>query len=230
MVSSNQRIINWNNSIPVIEKPKRQVINGKRHYIINNGEDKIAYPSVTTVLGCRGKAFLADWRKRVGDKEAKKITSQAAKKGTNMHNICESYLRNQQPSAKDMVPMAKFEFASIREYFDKIDNVYAVENVLWSHKLKMAGAVDCIAEYDGILSIIDFKTSRKYKRKEWITNYFAQTTAYAIMANERYGIVPKQLVIMIGNVQGGQVFVEKPQNYYDYLMESKRMYMNGESD
>ena len=155
------------------------------------------YPSVTTVIGHSKKESIIKWRKRVGEEEANKISTRASIRGNKCHKLCELYLSNESISKYKDDALSMGLFYQIKPYLDSIDNIHALEEPLSSSLLKMAGRVDCIAEYNGELAIIDFKTSTKYKREEWIHDYFAQETAYAIMFQELTGLAPKKLVTII---------------------------------
>ena len=144
---------------------------GKRYYLTPDGHK---LPSVTTVVGAQKKQAIMEWRKRVGEEEANRISKQATSRGTNVHTICENYLNNKQDYMKGIMPDAVEFFLTIKPYLNNINNIHYQEQALWSTQLGLAGRVDCIAEYDGELSIIDFKTSRQPKPREWIDGYFVQ--------------------------------------------------------
>jgi genome maintenance exonuclease 1 len=136
---------------------------------------------------------IAEWRKRVGNEEANKISGRASARGTRIHSLCEAYLRNEQcePDIFD-----KELFGSISQWLEDIDNIHALEDPLYSDYLEVAGTVDCIGEFQGKLSVIDFKTSSKPKDRDDIHNYFMQTAAYAVAFEERTGIPIGRLVII----------------------------------
>ena len=187
-----------------IPKLKRVDSPEGRKYETPSGE---AYPSVTTVLSKHKAGFIQEWRNRVGHEEANKISAKASKRGTAIHSLCESYLiaGECEPGMFD-----KEVFESIRPHLDKIDNIHCLETQLYSHHLQVAGTVDCIAEYEGQLCVIDFKTSRKPKKREWIEDYFMQTAAYAVMFEELTGInVPRTLIIMAVDDHEPLIFKEK---------------------
>jgi len=169
--------------------------------------DGTSYPSVTTVIGHSKKKSIMEWRKRVGEEEANKISKRASTRGNKCHKLCELYLENKSISKYSDDPLSMGLFYQIKPYLDSINNIHALESSLCSNVLKLAGRVDCIAEYKGELAIIDFKTSTKEKREEWIHDYFAQETAYAIMFQELTGLMPKKLVTIIACETGTpQVF------------------------
>jgi len=167
------------------------------------------FPSVTTVVGWKKNQFFAEWRKN-NPKEAVRTRN----RGTKLHSLIESYLLNAPEFNKDKDPYTLDLFNQIQENIDKIDNIRSIEGFLWSKPLRMAGRSDCIAEYEGVLSVIDFKGSTKPKRKEDIHSYFLQATAYAVMWEERTGEKIPQIVILISCDDGTtQVFVEQPRHY-----------------
>ena len=178
---------------------------GRRYFVEGN-----AYPSVTTVIGEKKKKSIMEWRRKVGEEEANAISKRATTRGNKCHKLAEDYLSNK-PLDKyrdDVLSLGLFH--QIRPYIDKINNIHALEESLYSHTLKLAGRVDCIAEYDNELAIIDFKTSTKFKREEWVQDYFSQETAYAIMFQELTGLKVKQIVTIIAVETGTpQVFVKK---------------------
>ena len=171
------------------------------------------YPSVTTVVGFEKAHFFAKWR-RENPVEAKRTTD----RGNVLHLACENYLNNEEVG--ELAPNEAMLFANMKRSLHRIDNVRAQEVPLWSHTLKLAGRVDCVAEFDGKLSIIDFKGSTRRKSPSNITNYFCQATAYSIMWNEMMGEEIDQIVILISSEDGAnQVFVKQP---VDYVRELKR--------
>ena len=140
--------------IPKIES--QTFPDGKRYYVTPEGKK---LPSVTTVVGAQKKQSILEWRKRVGEEVANKISKKATSRGTNLHSICENYLNNNLDYYKGVMPDALEMFKSIRPHLDRINNIHYLEQSMWSKQLQLAGRVDCIAEYEGVLSIIDFKTS-----------------------------------------------------------------------
>lgn len=188
--------------------------------------DGNAYPSVTTVLGSMKKDGIDQWRKRVGDEEADKIMRQAATRGTAVHQLAEDYLNNKPDWDKGAMPANLFSFNQIKPILDRhVNRIWYQEAPLYSDKLRTAGRVDCIAEYDGELSIIDFKTSRKPKKKEWIEGYFLQASFYAGAFYERTGLAAKKAVIII-TVDGSdpQVFTVRPHDYLQKFIQVRRQY------
>lgn len=198
-----------------IELPSltRKTTEAGRRYFTPEGN---AYPSITTVLGILSKEGILAWRARVGEEEANKISRQAAGRGTAVHKLAEDYIDNKEDWRGKQMPANLNTFNDLRQVIDgRLDNVWMQEVFLYSDKLKTAGQVDCIAEYDGQLSIIDFKTSRKPKKEEWIEGYFIQACFYAAAFLERTGVAIKQAVILIA-VDGHEAQVFKV-NTFDYL-------------
>ena len=184
------------------------------------------YPSITTVLSILSEDGIRAWRQRVGEEEANRISSRAANRGTAVHTITERYINNEVDYAKDFMPNIIGNFTDLKSILDeRLDNIRAQEVPLYSDHLRVAGRVDCVGEFDGILSIVDFKTSRKLKKKQWISNYFAQEAAYAIMWEERTGEPITQLVtlITVDNEQP-QVFIEHRDNWTDLLLKTRDEY------
>ena len=195
-------------SFPILKATTTQ--QGRRYLV-----DGMMWPSVTTVIGHSKKKSIMEWRNRVGEEEANAISKRASTRGNKCHKLCELYLENKSISKYKDDPLSMGLFYQIKPYLDSIDNIHALEEPLSSSLLKMAGRVDCIAEYNGELAIIDFKTSTKYKREEWIHDYFAQETAYAIMFQELTGLIPKKLVTIIACETGEpQIFEIYDTNKY----------------
>ena len=186
------------------------------------------YPSVTTVMSYHTKEAIKAWRERVGEEEANKISNQSATRGTKIHDLCENVLLNNDIDTSNLSLLDKQMWDSFYPVvLDPlmINNIHALEDPLYSDHLRMAGRVDCIAEWEGKLSVIDFKTSRKAKKKEWIDNYFMQCTSYAIMFEEMTGIPVPQIVVAIAvEEEQPQIFVEKRDNYAEQLLELRLDY------
>jgi genome maintenance exonuclease 1 len=166
------------------------------------------------------------WRERVGEEEANKISTQAATRGTAVHQLAEDYLNNKEDWSKGSMPSNLFAFNQIKTILDKrVNNIWAQEVPLYSDKFMIAGRVDCIAEFDGELTIIDFKTSRKPKKAEWIQNYFLQAAFYAAAFYERTGVAIKKFAIII-TVDGDdpQVFTGNTHDYLRELLEVRTEY------
>ena len=190
-----------------------QNIEGKRFYVTPEGNK---YPSITTVLSGRNKEGILKWRQSVGNDVANQIMRQAASRGTAVHQLVEDYLNNIELSKQDVLPVALFTI--LKPELDNINNIRIQEGGLYSDRLGVAGRVDCIAEYKGKLSVIDFKTSTKEKKEEWVENYFIQGSAYCEMYEERFSQTIEQVVILIVTEDGAvQTFVKDKKDYLPLL-------------
>ena len=195
--------------------------NGKRLYVTPDGEK---YPSVTTVLSDYKKQGIIEWRKRVGEQQANKISTQASRRGTKVHKLCEDYLNNES-TFKDYTPDNVEMFKSIQPTLNEIEIVYAQERTLYSHHLKTAGRVDCVGKFRGKPHIIDFKTSNKPKKWEWIDNYFMQGSAYSVMWEEMTGVpIPYIAIIIAVADDSPQVFVENRDTWINKFIEVRQGY------
>lgn len=202
----------------VLPECTRETTPQGRKYFTPEGN---TYPSVTTVLSIQDKSHLDAWKKRVGEDEAQKISTQASVRGTAVHKLAEDYLNNEHDWKDDHMPSNLFSFNQIKQILDqRVNNIWFQEAFLYSDYLSTAGQVDCIGEFDGKLSIIDFKTARKAKRKEWIKNYFMQESFYAVAFEERTNKPITQLVTII-TVDGDapQVFVEHRDDHIQDFMQ-----------
>lgn len=204
------------NLIELNEGMVSEEINGQRYYSTPEG----SYPSVTTVVGWEKRKFFAEWRKN-NPEESKRVTT----RGSRLHSLIEKYIKNDTLNKKKIDPFTLDLFLQIKNEIDKIDNIKAIECPLYSNLLKLAGRVDCIAEYDGVLSVIDFKGSTKQKKENEIDNYFMQATAYSVMWQELTKQKINNIVILIGCEDGDpQVFQKKPINYVKQLKECIQNY------
>jgi genome maintenance exonuclease 1 len=197
----------------------------KRTYATPSG---VKYPSITTVLSILSEDSIKAWRKRVGEETANKISTRASLRGTKVHEAIEKFVNNQEWSqiVSEYTPDIIESLINVKEILsERIGNVYGQELPLYSDHLRVAGRVDCVAEFDGKNSIIDFKTSKKPKRRDWITNYFCQEAAYALMWEERTGMPITQLVTVVA-VDGSepQVFIEKRDDFVPLLRETIERY------
>ena len=201
---------------------KAKNVDGKRFY--EDQETKKIYPSITSVLSIRQKEGLIKWRKSVGEEVANHVMIQAANRGTAVHNMVEDYLNNIDLEQVDKYKkqfLPRMMFNVLKPELSKINNIRLQEAAMFSTDYTVAGRVDCIAEYDGVLSIIDFKTSTKEKQEDWIENYFIQGSAYAEMYKEHFGEEPTQVVILITTEEGTtQVFVKRKIDYLPQLKEA----------
>ncbi len=191
-----------------------------RVYVDDEGNK---YPSITTVLSILNKEAILAWRKRVGEEEANKISTRAATRGTKVHDMIERYVLNEDPGEPDLISTSNFK--EVKPIIDQnLSKVYATEKRMFSKHLGVAGTVDCVGVWNGKDSIIDWKTSAKWKKKEWISNYFMQASAYAIMWEERTGRPITQLVVCIAGDMGPQVFVEHRDNWDKELISVIKRY------
>ena len=194
---------------------------GTRVYNTPSGK---SYPSVTTVTGLHTAKGIAEWRRRVGDEEANRISARASARGNRIHSLCEAYLRNER-CEPDIFDRELFE--SISFWLEEIDNIHALESPLYSDFLQVAGTVDCIAEFQGKLSVIDFKTSSKPKDRDDIHNYFMQTAAYAVAFEERTGIpIGRLVIIMAVDNDDPRLFIEKRDNWIGGFRKLRLDYKN----
>ena len=206
----------------LLPNTKGRRIDGHRFYEIDGKN----YPSVTTVLNIRKKDGLVEWRKNVGEEVANYEMRRAANRGKATHTLVEQYLKGETPSERGVLPLGLFKL--LKPYVDQINNVHCLETIMYSQKLTIAGQVDCIAEYNGKLSVIDFKTANKERQEGWIDNYFLQTTAYAVMYEEIFGTPIEQIVVLIAGEDGSVACYKKDkkefmeplgdaiQNFYKY--------------
>jgi genome maintenance exonuclease 1 len=208
------------NFVPFVEL-ENEYINGQRYYVLPDGVTKLK--SVTTILGEKtDKTALLEWRKKVGDAEADRISNQATRRGTSIHTIAERYVLNEDNIFRDQMPVNIDSFKPIQDTLDEhVDNIFGIEMPLYSKALGCAGRTDLVAEYDGKLSIIDFKTSRRLKKEEWIENYFLQSTVYSMMFEWTYKIAVPQIAIIItvDDEKTPQTFVTERSKYVNRVLE-----------
>ena len=193
---------------------ERETIDGVRYYSVPDEEDLLRLVSITSVTSHFNKEIFVKWRKKVGNEEADRITKKATSRGTDMHTLVEHHLKNE--SIPNVQPISEFLFKISKPELNKIDNIHALESSLYSKQLGIAGTVDCIAEYEGELAIIDFKTSKKPKPREWIDHYFVQCMAYGCMLYELTGISVKKLVIIMA-CENGECIVYEERDKSKYI-------------
>jgi ATP-dependent exoDNAse (exonuclease V) beta subunit len=187
---------------------------GCRLYLLPDGQ---WVPSITSVTSFYNRDIFIKWRKRVGIEEANKITKKATTRGTDFHEaVAQAYLENKELNWDDYRPATQFMFHHAAPYLDKINNIHAIERTLYSEYLGLAGRVDCIAEYEGELAVIDFKTSEKIKPEKWMENYFVQETFYAAAYYELTEIPVKKLITLMVT-PSGEVKVFDKRNKGDYI-------------
>ena len=191
-------------NLPQLE---RETIDGVRYYKVPDNDELIKLVSITSVTSYKNRQIFVNWRKKIGEEEADKITRQATSRGTDMHTLVEHHLKNE--TLPEVQPLSDFLFKISKSTLNRINNIHALEGSLYSKQLGIAGTVDCIAEFDGELSIIDFKTSKKPKPREWIEHYFVQCMAYGCMLYELTGIPVKKLVIIMACENGECVVYEE---------------------
>lgn len=191
-------------NLPQLE---RETIDGVRFYKIPNNNELLKLVSITSVISHHNRDFFSNWRKKVGEEKANQITKRATSRGTDMHTLVEDHLNNRKLS--DVQPLSEYLFKIAKPTLENIDNIHCLEGSLYSKQLGVAGTVDCIAEYNDELAIIDFKTSAKPKPREWIDHYFVQCAAYACMLYELTGIMVKKFVIIMSCEDGDCVVYEE---------------------
>ena len=203
---------------PKYEELPAEIRNDQRWYTAPNGDE---YPSVTTVLGHGPKPWLEAWRESMGEEAADAETERCALRGTAVHEMAENYLDNKVEFTKAHTLQNVKLFNQLKVRLNKINNIRAQEIPLFSHTLKLAGRVDCIGEYDGVLSVIDFKTSNNNKNLEMVNDYFLQCTAYSLMYEEMFGTRIDQIVVMIAVERGmvPMVYVKDRNEYIKPLVE-----------
>lgn len=207
-----------------------KIVHGQRFYTLPTGEK---YPSITTVLSAKGKEWLNDWKKMLGPEKADAETQRCSERGTAVHDMIERYLNNNDEPTKghSREHISMFNQARLR-LNQHVNNIRIQEAPLFSHRLKLAGRVDCIGEYDGVLSVIDFKTSNSNKTTEMIEDYYLQCTAYAVMYFEMYGIFIEDIVIIMAVEKGMMplVFKQKIYDYIDPLVERVDIFHKGKPE
>lgn len=203
--------------------PEMRRIDGEPFRLYETPEGKL-YPSVTSVLGDKENDGLAEWRARVGEREANKVMVQATTRGTLLHEDMEKYLRNEQFKPKD--PLQMDLFLQLRRLADAhIDDIMLQEVSLYSDFLEMAGTLDLLACWDGVIAIIDFKSSNREKSRDWIHGYFMQCAAYAIMVEERFFKPVSRLVVIVACETGlPQVFIERRDDWTKALIETRKKF------
>jgi hypothetical protein len=214
-------------ALPTPPKLKQLSLNGKRFYQLPCGD---IVPSVTTLLGSYEQVGINRWKNKIGRVEAEKISNEAKLRGENFHILIDKYLQN--VPIEDMhlseycTPDLLKKLTQMKPCLDRINNIYYQETQLGSKSLRMAGRCDVIAEYDGILSVIDFKTARKPKLESYIQNYFEQTTCYGLMFTELTGILVDQVVVLISadGRDEPQEFIRSSKYYNDSLLEKIHNY------
>ena len=203
------------NDLGDLQVPDRKNVDGRRVYVTPKGD---YYPSITSILGSQPKPGIDQWKAKVGEKEANRIIKESTKIGTAVHTLCEDYLLNKNLYCDDKEVLSVFN--RLRFMLGNIDNIYGLEIPLYSDILRVAGTADCIADWNGVLSVIDFKTSRKAKREDWIQDYYTQAFFYSAAFFEMTGALPEQVVILVAVRDSFEVQVfKKNHNEMDIYME-----------
>ena len=200
-------------------------INGKRYYTTPEGKH---YPSVTTVTGLLNKKWIKAWRKKIGEEKANKISRKAAGRGTRYHHLQEDFLNNKLTEERlaSATPLDLMMFNQTKELTSKLGDIYMLEGSMYSNELEIAGRVDCVAEFAGKVSVIDFKTSTRRKSPSQVKSYFLQETAYATMFEEMYGVPIERIVTIVSVEETGQsqLFVEEPKTWIESFKELRNQY------
>ena len=200
------------NHLGEIELEKKETP-GCRLYQLPNGD---WVPSITSVTSFYNREKFIKWRQKVGEEKANQITRKATSRGTDFHEVAQDYLEGKSVDWESHLPASKFMFHACKPILDRIDNIHAIERTLYSEYLGIAGRVDCIAEFDGELAVIDFKTSEYIKPEEWLENYFVQETFYACAYYEMTGIPVKKLITIM-TTSSGEVKVYDKRNKDEYI-------------
>ena len=202
-----------------------ETINGKRYYRTPDGKH---YPSVTTVTGLLNKKWIKAWRKKIGEEKANKISRKAAGRGTRYHHLQEDFLNNKltEERLKEATPLDLMMFNQTKELTSKLGDIYMLEGSMYSNELEIAGRVDCVAEFAGKVSVIDFKTSTRRKSPSQVKSYFLQETAYATMFEEMYSLPIERIVTIVAVEETGQsqLFVEEPKTWIESFKELRNQY------
>jgi genome maintenance exonuclease 1 len=208
------------NYIPVdLNLPPLSLVEGEegRTYLTPSGK---RLPSVTTVTGFEGKEGFDIWRRK-NPRESIRVLD----RGNKLHSMMEHLLKNEDVELTEDMEINSL-FTMTKNHVEHcIDNVYALEKQMWSETIGLAGRADCICDYNGKLSIVDFKGSNKEKTESGIKNYFQQATAYALMYHEISGNKVEQIVVLAACETGVlQEFIKKPIDYVDGLLKSIQLY------
>ena len=197
------------NHVPAVLPPlERETVDGVRYYKVPDADEFVKLVSITSITSFWNREKFAKWRKKIGEDKANEITRKATSRGTDTHTLIEHYLLNEETLPK-VQPISDFLYKIAKPTLNNIDNIHALEGSLYSKQLGVAGTVDCIAEYDGELAVIDFKTAAAPKPRDWIDGYFVQAAAYACMYYELTGISVKKLVIIMTCENGDCVVYEE---------------------
>ena len=190
-----------------------------RVYVTPKGDK---YPSITTVLGAGDKSWLYDWRARVGEEEANRVSHHASVRGSKVHDLMEKYVAGEEIDERKLMPLHKASFKKLAPIMDEhLSEWYVQEKKMWSDHLGVAGMMDLAGRWDNVRSVVDYKTSRRVKEKEEISNYFIQECAYSIMFEERTGIpLPNLVIVMDIDSNEPRVFKEHRDNWVQPLLDA----------
>jgi len=196
--------------------PKLRQVNLAEGRVYQVFGTEIAYPSITRVLGAKPKPQLEAWKKKVGHQKAQAEAQFAARKGTTLHKLAELYLDNQE--LPPVLPHVAELWMNLRPWLGHhVTCVYAQEQDICSHMLKVAGRLDLLADVDGELAVVDIKNAKRIKKREWVRSYFVQGTFYSLAVFEAVGRVVKKIVLPICSPEGFQVEVAKPAEFFNEL-------------
>ncbi len=211
----------------ILPQLERETINGIRYYKVLDDEELLKLVSITSVTSHFNKEIFVKWRKKVGDEEADRITKLATSRGTDMHTLTEYFLKNHDLPT-DILPISEFLFNIAKSELNKINNIHCLEGALYSKQLGVAGTTDCIGEHNGELAVIDFKTSKKPKPREWIDHYFVQAMFYGMAYYEMTGTPIKKLVIIMACETGECVLYEERdlKKYMKLVVEYIKKFVN----
>jgi genome maintenance exonuclease 1 len=209
-----------------LPKLERETIDGVRYYSVPDEDELLRLVSITSVTSHFNKEIFVKWRKKVGNEEADRITKAATSRGTDMHTLVENYLYNR--DLPPVQPLSDFLFKISKTELNKINNIHCLEGALYSKQLGVAGTTDCIGEHNGELAVIDFKTSKKPKPREWITHYFVQAMFYGMAYYEMTGTPIKKLVIIMACENGECVLYEERdlKKYMKLVVEYIKKFVN----
>ncbi len=205
------------NHIPVNFTPSELIEKDDGHYY--QTPSGAIYPSITTILQktqpLEKQQSLQNWREQ--EIASDYITQEAAIIGSETHKLIENYLNGEEIFEKFRL-LSEAHFNNLLPFVNKINHIHGIELRLYSDKMKLAGTSDCIAKYNGILSVIDYKTKRSTQREEWLTDHFIQATSYVVMFKELTGIKVEEIVILVSSEKNTRMeFIKNPDDYLDLL-------------
>ena len=207
------------NHIPINFQQAQLIEKDDAHYYQTPKGD--IFPSITTILqktmNTEKQQSLQNWKEQ--EVAAQYITEESAIIGTQTHKLIENHL-NGITQTEEVRLLSVAHFNNLIPFLQKINDIHGTELRLYSDTMKLAGTSDCIAKYDGELSIIDYKTKRSNQQEEWMTDHFIQGTAYSQMFKELTGIEIKQVVILVSSEKNTRMeFVKSTEEYKDLLTQ-----------